>query len=230
MFSKLFRATLVIAALCVLSALSAPPALATEFIVESAPAVITGEQETPFVFEVTNQMGSFVKAKCSEVRFEGETETTSATELTVTPIFSSCTLGGVAATISPNGCKLKFTAAGTHEAKQSIVGCTSGKKITITQGNCTISIGEQSGLGTGTATNGGGSGSTMNFSFSFFSGTAVTIQTGSECPSPGLTSEDGRISYKVLFKAFKKAGEELRTLLGHLYVSFQTGPQISLTF
>jgi hypothetical protein len=90
-----------------------------------------GRSGTANVFEVTNTKAEFVKVKCSEATFEGEDTVLSATTFTVTPNYEGCTLGGLAATVSMNGCKLSFNSVSAQTASVDIIGCIAGKKITV---------------------------------------------------------------------------------------------------
>jgi hypothetical protein len=227
MLRKLMRAAVLSAVLCALGAVTASAAFAAgEFTVGAVPSFISGEQATTNVFEVTNTKGEFVKVKCSEATFEGEATVLSGTTLTVTPNYETCTLGGLAATVTMNGCEYRFNSVSAGTASVNVVNCTPGKTIVVVKGNCTISIGEQGPLSTVTFTN-AGSGSTAD-SLATADVTSITnTQTGSECPDPGLESSDGKYTGTVTVKAWEIAGTSEPTVKGHKHKHWTKGVQRS---
>ncbi len=228
MSRKLTKAAIVFAALCGLGAASAPTALAVaEFTAGATFAAITGEQKASNAFEITTSGGSFVKVKCSEARLEGTLQS-GGSSMTLTPIFASCTLGGLSATVRPNGCKFVFTNSGVRTGIFEILGCTAGKTYTIATGNCTISLPEQL-VGTISYANEGSEGATMDALATLDLTTLRSTQTGSECPSPGLTSEDTHLVGTMTFKAFKEEGTREVTKQEHTYSEVICGTQVSFT-
>jgi hypothetical protein len=230
MLRNLVRAAALSAALCALGAIGSSTALAAgEFTVGQAPAAITGSEVVANAFEVTNSTTlQWVKIKCSAATFEGTTSTASGTELTLTGRYTACTLGGLAAEVRMNGCKYTLTGSAALTASVDIVGCTSGKKIEIIKGNCTITVPEQTGLAHVTFTS-EGTASTMDTLATATFSTINNTQTGSECPDPGLTSSDGTYKGTVTFKAFGDGGTRSATHNGHTYQEVICSSQVSLT-
>jgi hypothetical protein len=138
-----------------LSAVGASAASAAEFhcTSTSASCFATGEQTTQNVFTV--KLG---KVKCTGATFKGTgLKTTKSIELE--PAYTGCTAFGVAAEVTPNGCKYKFEVTGTtspYVVATSVV-CASGGKITVKPKagalNCTVKVGAQTGLTGVTVTN-----------------------------------------------------------------------------
>jgi hypothetical protein len=231
MLRNVMRAAALCVVLCALGAVTASSAFAASFTFGAAPATITGSQATLNVIEFTNSTHvERVKTKCSVVSFEGTASVATANELTLTPTFSGCTGGGLAETIKMNGCKFTFTGASSAALTVSldIAGCTTGKTITMTQGNCTISIPAQSELAHIVFTS-GGSASEMDALATVTITTLQSTQTGSECPAPGLTSSDGSYSGTITFKAFSDQGSRSVSKHEHSYEEVICGTQISFT-
>jgi hypothetical protein len=224
------RAAALCAALCALGALTASSAFAAEFTFGASPATVTGSQVEVNIFEVTNSAGGFVKVKCSEVTFEGTSSTASGKEITVTPTYGSCTLGGLAASVTMDGCRYTLTGASSpaRTASVDIVGCTPGKAITVKKGNCTITVPEQSELSHVVFDNEGTTSTMDALATATVTGINNT-QTGSECPSPGLTSSDASYSGTVTVKAFSDLGSRSVSKHEHSYEEVICGSQISLT-
>jgi hypothetical protein len=231
MLRNLMRAAILSAALCALGAVTASAAFgAGEFTVGPTPAAITAEQSTLNVLEITNPTTTgFVKTKCGIATFEGTTTSTAATELTITPTYEECTLGGLAYDIKMNGCKYKFTGSGVRTANVDITGCTSGKKIELIKGNCTITIPEQGPLGTVTFVNNAAGSSMDATAMMDFTTIALTQGSGSECPDPGATSTDGKYTGSVTIKAFEDLGGRSVTKKGHTFTEVICGKQVSFT-
>jgi hypothetical protein len=230
MLRNLKRGAVLCAALCALGVATASSAFAAEFTFGAAPAAITGSQTAQNIFTVKNTAGSGIQVKCSVATFEGTSSTTSGTDLTITPTYSGCTLGGLAATVKMNGCKYTFTGAGSAAltANVDIVGCTASKTITVTKGNCTIAVGEQSGL-THVVFTSEGSASEMDVLATATVSNISSTQTGSECPAPGATQSDGTYSGTVTVKAFSDSGSRSATKHEHTYEEVICGTQISVT-
>jgi hypothetical protein len=230
MLRNLKRAAVLFAALCALGVATASSAFAAQFTFESAPAAIKGSQVAQNIFAVTNTAGGRVQVKCSVASFEGTTSTASGNELTITPEYSGCTLGGLAATVNMNGCKYTFTgeSSGALTASVDIVSCTSGKTITVKKGNCTIAVGEQIGL-TDVSFISQGSASEMDVLVNAAVSNIESTQTGSECPAPGATQSCGTYSGTVTTKAFHDNGSQSATKHEHTYEEVIVGTQISVT-
>jgi hypothetical protein len=105
--------------------------------------ILTAEQVTQLKFTLT---ASGLVVKCATAKFEGTSLAATTTDVTLTPQFSSCTFGGVAATIDTNGCKYTLSGVASLTADAAITGCEGGKHLTITQGTCELTVPEQSEL------------------------------------------------------------------------------------
>jgi hypothetical protein len=231
MLRNVMRAAALCAALCALGALTASSAFAGQFTTNGVSTVtFTGSQVEQNIFEVTNSAGSFIKVKCSEATFEGTSSTPSPREVTVTPTYGGCTLGGLAASVTMNGCKYTFTGesspAGTFTV--DIVQCTTGKTITVKKGNCTISVPAQNNLSHVVFDN-SGSASEMDIVATATVGGINNTQTGSECPAPGLTSSDASYSGTVTIRAFSDLGSRSVSKHEHSYEEVICGSLLSLT-
>lgn len=92
---------------------------------------------------------------CSEVSYTGSQSGTEASELNVTPTYSSCTFAGISgATVTMNGCSYRFNAgtieSGSYNGSMDIV-CPGEAKITAVAKiagvtKCTATIPAQTGL------------------------------------------------------------------------------------
>jgi hypothetical protein len=236
MLRNVMRAAALCAALCALGALTASSAFAGQFTTNGVSTVtFTGSQGTEQnIFEITNSAGSFVKVKCSEASFEGTSSTPSPTEVTITPTYGGCTLGGLAASVTMDGCQYTLTGesspAGTFSV--DIVSCTAGKAITIKKGNCTVTVPAQNNL-SHVVFDSSGSASEMDIvataTVSVPSGGINNTQTGSECPAPGLTSSDASYSGSVTIRAFSDEGNRSVSKHEHSYSEVICGSLLSLT-
>ncbi len=230
MLRKVMRVAAVCAALCALGALTASSAFAApgEFTFGSAPATVTGSQVAQNIFSVKNTAGSQIQVKCSIATFEGTSSIKEGKDITITPEYSNCTLGGLGATVNMNGCKYTFTGSAEKTALVDIVGCTTGKTITVVKGNCTIAVGEQSALSHVVFTSEGTESTMDTLANATVTGIRST-QTGSECPAPGATQSDGTYSGTVTVKAFSDSGGRSATKHEHTFTEVICGTQISLT-
>ncbi len=227
MLRTLMRAALACTAICALGAVNACAALAVgNFTPGATPAAITGEQKTSNAFELTTSGGTFVKVKCSEAKYEGTMEV-EWPQVILTPRFASCTLGGLSATVRMNGCHFAFTSTGIRVAIFEVLNCTAGKEVTIVKGNCTISIPVQ--VAEAVHFTNEGEGATMDALATLEVTTLKSTQTGSECPSPGLTSLDTRFTGTITLKAFKDEGTRQATSFEHTYNEVICGTQVSFT-
>jgi hypothetical protein len=224
------RAAVLCAALCTLGSVTTSSAFAAagEFTIGTSPAAITAEQKVQEVITVKNTAGSPVSIKCSIATFEGTASTANTTDITLTPTYSGCTLGGLAATVKMNGCKYTLTGSAAQTAILDIVGCTIGKTITITKGNCTIAIGEQNNLSHFIFIN-EGSASEMDLLAQETVGGMKSTQTGSECPAPGATQSDGTYSGTTTIRAFIDSGSRSVTKHEHSYSEVICGSVTSIT-
>jgi hypothetical protein len=236
MFRNSIRAALLCAALCMLGAVTTSSAFAAagEFTINQPPgasqAAITGEQRAQEIITVKNTAGSAVQIKCSVASFEGTWSKGSDTvfDLTLTGTYSGCTLGGLAATVKMNGCKTTLRGTAVQTATVDIVGCTPGKTMTVTKGNCTISFPEQAGLSHYIFIS-EGSASEMDLIAQETVSGMKSIQTGSECPAPGATQSEGTHSGSTTIKAFIDTGTRNVTKHEHTYSEVVCGQLTSIT-
>lgn len=138
-------------ALLAIGAVSAPAAQAGEFEAGVFPATITG-QNINGPHEITTELGVMGCA----INFEGELAEASE-ELTLTPIFGNCFIGGNPVDVLTNGCDFRFNAGATLgmdmvEGSLDLI-CPAGNAITfgVTNGGmmfvCGMKVPEQLGLG-----------------------------------------------------------------------------------
>jgi hypothetical protein len=226
---RIMKIAVLCAALLVGGAVAAASALAAaEYTTEVQPAALTGEQVVQNVLEITTEAGSFVKFKCASANYQGTVTKKAETEFGLTPEWSTCTLAGFAASIKFNGCRFFFN--GTAVAKTfnlSVGSCTFEKSITITKGNCTISIpgGIENLLLANVVFASAGAGKAEDSTGTFAVG-LKSIQAGSECPDPGLTSVDTKLSGTVTVKAFVDRGTKESTVNEHKFASVICGEQV----
>jgi hypothetical protein len=238
MLRNLMRAAALCGALGTLGALTASSAFAAagEFTIGAATSALTGTQSAQNIFTVDNSAGSPIQVKCSVASFEAAASTASGTDLLITPTYSGCSLGGLAATVKMNGCQYTFTGSASLTALVDIKCSTtsvSGTKRTITveKGNCTISVPEQNGLSHVVFTSGGSASEMDVLATATVSGISST-QTGSECPAPGQTQSTGTYSGSVTVRAFSRSptsGTRSETKHGHTYNEVICGTVISIT-
>jgi hypothetical protein len=168
-------------------AVSVSAAQAGEFKANANPARITGQQVGPH--ELTTKLGT--KIEC-DVAFEGQLAGVSE-ELTLTPSYGKCSIGGVKVDASVNGCDYRFHAGatlggGAVEGSMDIkcpVGAFMDFKITW-EGPCHLHIGEQVGLNAVTYTN-DPVGKDVDFDFAL---EGLVYELGPTCPVQG-TYVDG---------------------------------------
>lgn len=116
--------------------------------------------------------------------------------VTLTPIFEGCSLAGLNATVSVNGCSYVIH-AGEGTSGTLDIACPSGKAITVSAGNCAMSIPAQTGLsqvdaGVANAEN------VLEFMFDVSSLKYTKTNDGFLCPFNGTgTKEDGTYDGKA---------------------------------
>ncbi len=227
---RLAKIAVLCVALLVGGAVAAASALAAaEYTTEVEPAALTGSQVAQNILEVTNSAGAFVQFKCSVATYQGTVTKMAETEFGLTPEWSSCVLGGLAASIQFNGCRFFFNGTGVAKTFNLSVGsCTFEKSITIKKGNCTISIpgGTENLLRPSVAFVSAGAGKAEDSTGTFAVSTLKSIQTGSECPDPGLTSPDTKLKGTVTVKAFVDRGTKESTVNEHKFASVICGEQV----
>ena len=133
-------------ALVAMSAIAASAAQATSGLdFTEGTSILTAQQTTTLKFKLT---ASGLTVQCTTADLQGTIPAAKVQEATVTPKYSGCTLGGTAANVDVNGCQYQITGAGepAFTAQADIVNCETGKKLTITQGTCEITVKEQGPL------------------------------------------------------------------------------------
>jgi hypothetical protein len=216
MIRKFKAVGVIFAAILAVSAIGASAASATSGLTPGAnPAVITGNQTTAQKL-VLGASGTTIK--CGTSNLSATTTGTIVTEATLTPTYAGCTLAGLEATVVPNACK--YTIKGTATALTAtadVVGCAAGAPITITQGTCVITIGNQAGLSKITFANSAGAvpddvNVTLNVEKIAYTG-------GAGCPANVQGARtDGLLTGGYTARAYVDAGEP-----------FKEGSQVSLT-
>lgn len=128
---------------------------------------------------------------CEKVSFSGGPTSKSVAAVTTTPELGNCTwINGFVVGWATNGCKFRFNAGPGSELKGSvdIVGCE--KPMTFSIVGCTVTIGNQNGLGTVTYKNVAGSPSTVT-AVANLNSITYTRTSGGGCGSgsPGTFSD-----------------------------------------
>lgn len=180
----------------------APSALAVEaFQAGKYTAQLSGQQTGEHVF--TAEGGLTVK--CKVATFTSEL-TELKTELELAPTYSECTAGGVAATVSAEGCKYR----GDANATDLDVVCPAGKAIKIVSANCELQVGSQNGLKTVEYTvNDVAPYPTVTANANLTAIKYNKTKDGFLCPFSGTGEKtDGTMSGETLFKG-SKASEEV---------------------
>jgi hypothetical protein len=137
-------------ALAALSAVSASAASATSFNSEATNTIIkgTGDGTGKTAHQVFDAAGGTVT--CNDVHLTGTQTGTTATVITLTAEFTTCTFLGQAATVKMEACDFRFHASGdvdVHDDSGLSGNCKhheQGIKITIP--GCTVIVPEQTGL------------------------------------------------------------------------------------
>lgn len=164
MTRKLKSLGLAIVAVFALSAIAASAASAAEFFHVDHPtngnkAIITAENVStiPTVAGAHTFKAGNATVSCTTAKFEGTEAnlidngaTLTAEEATLTPTYTGCTLGAVAATVTTTGCHFRLNANTTTETPVTLVKqghatvvCEAGKSIEISAGGCIIKVGSQ---------------------------------------------------------------------------------------
>lgn len=181
-----------LAALALSAVAGAAGASASQFRAQQYPATITGTQGTA---QKLNLNGTTIK--CSNTTATATAASASST-LELTPAYSGCTIGGLAATSSSNGCQLTYASTSESAPLTGTLGvkCGAGAAIEFKQGTCVFSIPAQSGVGGLEFTN-AGTGSTRTVTTTYgVSGLSYTA--GSGCGSPGSFSNGTLTGSSVL--------------------------------
>lgn len=147
---------IVLAAVLAMSAIGASAQAASSLDVGAAPATLTASQGVQNKLTITDAGVVVTTVRCSTADLEATTTTTNVTEATVTPNYGAakmCELGGIAASVTVNGCKYTLKGTATALTWTADVVCPAGKVIEIEQGTCVITVASQANLGTITFAN-----------------------------------------------------------------------------
>ncbi len=142
--TRTIRLGIAVTAVLAMSAIGAAAAEAGSLDIGGTPTLLTGEQGIGTAknkLTVTSSLGETLTTfKCMTASLEATTSFLSATELTVTPKYSGCELGGILATVNSNSCKYTLSGVGVTPlaVNFSVTSCTS--TLTITQGTCVLTI------------------------------------------------------------------------------------------
>jgi len=194
MIRRLGALATVVAAVLAMSAMVASAASADVLTAESVPTTITGNGDSS-----THTMGFDIgQFKCSGASYHGAVSASPSSQVTLTPVYTSCTLAGLAPVISLNGCDylLHINAASTEGTTD--ITCSAGQEITLSAPavalrKCIIHIPPQTGLGPITVSN-IGTGTTreitlnMNISGLKYSQTTGTSEVGNCATADGTTN------------------------------------------
>jgi hypothetical protein len=173
----------------------------TKFVAEEAPLTIGGKVaggSKIAVFYGPALSGGNVG--CTEHSLAGESVTASPESIALTATYGKCNVAGLSASVSMGGCSYVLHANGAFD----IVGVAcAGSPITITRGECTMTIGPQSLSGL-TYTN-GGSGNSRNVTQT---GEAVGLKytTSGKCEGGTGTFTNGSYRATDVLTATNKSG------------------------
>ncbi len=126
-------------------------ASATEFAAGGYPAAITGEAEGSHVFSLDEGK---VSVTCGTASFSGEISKATS-EISLSPSYSSCTMNGLAVSVSSNGCTYKIRSGSEisehHFSSTVDLVCPSEKTLILksTIVECEVQVGGQTGLKSG---------------------------------------------------------------------------------
>ncbi|HEX9967864.1 MAG TPA: hypothetical protein VGB06_07950 [Solirubrobacterales bacterium] len=114
----------------------------------TAHVLIKGTENTTHKVKLSVDGGTTFE--CDEASYTGTTNSTTVTELTITPTYHKChTTGGVIFPKTMNGCDYVFYSQGTRVHGTVKIICPSGKAIEIHHPNCTITVGTSHALAGG---------------------------------------------------------------------------------
>jgi hypothetical protein len=226
MIRKLKTLGLALVAIGAIGAVIASAASAGTLHLGANPSVITAHSEKSQVHIATipGGGGSF-NIPCETATFEGTAfqggpQTQTLHIALVTPTFSSCKIGGTAATVQMNGCK--YTATGTEQPANTfqidIVGCTSGKQVQVKTALCTVDMPMQNNLSHIVAQNIGGVSKEITLEATVAGVTEV--QTGAACPhGNNAHTNNASIQGSTIAEAFgDKEENHTVTQHGHQFI------------
>jgi hypothetical protein len=216
-------AMLAMSAGAVSAAQAAPGELHSEVAAGKTSAILTGDNVGLGAHEMT--IKGFV-LKCQSASFEGTVQKTT-TDATVTPQYTGCLWGGLAAQFKMNGCKYTLTGVADFTANIDIVGCTAGKSIEIVDVLCTVTVPEQKEIGHVVFTNTAGPPKDIHASVTL---TGITyIGDGEKCGAPEGHHADGTLTGTTTIRAYEDLGlNALTEHNGHKYQPFKEGAQVGL--
>ncbi len=234
---RAFGAALIAVAAMGMATSSAVQASELHFTTSENNTVITGQQITQLVLQVTAPQG--IMTKCDTFTLEGtvsdegqsSTQLT-AKDLTLTPTYSECASWGVNSQVKMNGCK--FVITGSHEgapaktAYLDLVGCTAGKQMEMLTPLCTISYPEQSTLGHVVFSNKGEGGSEDVEAQFTISGIKYQLAGAACSHTTNTLTSDATMTGSVTLRAYKDLGSEQVTLHGHQYEKRKDGAQLGV--
>jgi hypothetical protein len=148
MFSpRLFLPILLL--LCFFANVASSVAAPGEFSASKYPNALHAAPGSNLIFTVEGSAAECNKAELDSANLSGASK-----ELSLTPTYSECNVFGLpGATITPNGCTYGLgqpEGSGDFWSGGLAIKCPAGKKIVIAGtsgfGNCTVEVGEQSGL------------------------------------------------------------------------------------
>jgi hypothetical protein len=112
----------------------------SETTITTLPDETAGTKTAHHVFDINNNTMSIT---CNTVTVDSViTESTPTTITADNVAYNTCTFNGQSVTVEMHGCHYMFHADG----RVDIVGCNAGEKIKFSGNNCTVEVGEQSGL------------------------------------------------------------------------------------
>jgi hypothetical protein len=112
----------------------------SETTITALPDETAGTKTAHHVIDINNNTMSIT---CNSISADSvSTESTPTTITLDNFVYNTCTFNGQSVTININGCHYQLHADGHVD----IAGCDAGKVISYTGNNCTVEIGEQSGL------------------------------------------------------------------------------------
>ncbi len=240
MIRKIKQFGLALTAIAALSMIGASAAQAVngEFHIDTGPnANVTGQGVGPQTLTFT---ASGAQTSCAQATFEGTVQggipiQTTTRELTLTPTFTNCVLGGVEAVVDMNGCKFILTGnqPNPQTALVDITGCTPAPKtqIEITTPGCTVTIPEQHNIPHVTFENTNQGGVTAQTDADAnFTLIGIFYEThGPLCPGAQTVLTNDLDYYgKVTLRGYKDLGSVVAFHNGHQYNRLICGEQVGL--
>ncbi|HEX3174679.1 MAG TPA: hypothetical protein VHQ43_10750 [Solirubrobacterales bacterium] len=203
MTPSLKRIGLALALALAIGALAAATASAHEFHFETAPMIVTGEQDNTHANEFAFPFGA---VECEKSHFEGTTVAQEVGELTLKPKYENCKQEANNATVTTNECDFVFTGkTDANGHSQLHIVCPAGKKIevSIPALNCTLKIGTQTPQKGVKYTN-TGAGKTRDFDATITAEGIVYEKSGGMlCQMIGGNGKEGKYVSEVTVSAYE---------------------------